>query len=333
MPMSGRYIFKRVVIAIITLALSSVMTFGLLRAMPGDIFESRARELSRMRGIDLDEAKRMVVAMSNYNPEEPILKQLQRYYGELFQGNLGTSFYQEQSVNEVIAYALPWTLFVVIVSLSICFVLGTRMGGMMAWNRKSIVNPIVTVYTTITTAIPFFIFAVLFQMVFCFTLGWFPVNGAYSINTTPGFNLPFFASVLHHAFSPIFVYVLTGLGTWALAMKGSSIAALGEDYITAARARGLPSATIRKRYMMKNAMLPLITNLALTFGTMFGGSVLIERTFVYPGMGTFLNRATDKRDFPVMQGMLLIISAAVIVANILSELLYSRLDPRIKREG
>lgn len=330
--MSAKYLLKRIGIGLITLILSSVMTFCLLRAMPGDIFETKARELSRTRGIDLDEAKRMVSAMINYDPEEPLLQQIGRYYAQLLQGNLGTSFYQDKSVNEIIAYALPWTLFVVTISLSICFFLGTRMGGMMAWNRRSIVNPIVTVYATITTAIPFFIFAVLFQMVFCFTLGWFPINGAYSINTTPGFNLPFIGSVLWHAFSPIFVYVLTGLGSWALSMKGSSINVLGEDYITAANARGIPSSVIRKRYMMKNAMLPLITNLALTFGTMFGGAVLIERTFVYPGMGTFLSRATDNRDFPVMQGMLLIISLAVIVANILSELLYSRLDPRIKRE-
>ena len=330
--MSAKYLLKRIGIGLITLILSSVMTFCLLRAMPGDIFETKARELSRTRGIDLDEAKRMVSAMINYDPEEPLLQQIGRYYAQLLQGNLGTSFYQDKSVNEIIAYALPWTLFVVTISLSICFFLGTRMGGMMAWNRRSIVNPIVTVYATITTAIPFFIFAVLFQMVFCFTLGWFPINGAYSINTTPGFNLPFIGSVLWHAFSPIFVYVLTGLGGWALSMKGSSINVLGEDYITAANARGIPSSVIRKRYMMKNAMLPLITNLALTFGTMFGGAVLIERTFVYPGMGTFLSRATDNRDFPVMQGMLLIISLAVIVANILSELLYSRLDPRIKRE-
>lgn len=202
----------------------------------------------------------------------------------------------------------------------------------MAWNRRSIVNPIVTIYATVTSAVPFFIFAVLFQMVFCFTLGWLPINGAYNIYTTPGFNLPFIASVLLHAISPITVYILTSLGGWALSMKGSSVNVLGEDYINAAHARGIPPSIIRKRYMMKNAMLPLITNLALTFGTMFGGAVLIERTFVYPGMGTFLNRATDNRDFPVTQGMLLVISLAVIIANILSELLYSKLDPRIKRE-
>lgn len=330
--MTIRYLLKRIGIALVTIALSSVLTFCLLRAMPGDIFEVKARELSKSRGIDIDEAKRMVTAMINYDPDEPLPSQLLRYYSGLLKGNLGTSFYQDKSVNEIIAYALPWTLFIVSISLSVCFILGTRMGGMMAWRRRSIVNPIVTVYATITTAIPFFIFAVLFQMVFCFTLGWFPVNGAYSIYTTPGFNLPFLLSVLHHAFSPIFVYILTGLGGWALSMKGSAVNVLGEDYVNAANARGIPPRMIRKRYMMKNAMLPLITNLALTFGAMIGGAVLIERTFVYPGMGTFLSRATDNRDFPVMQGMLLVISIAVIIANILSELLYSRLDPRIKRE-
>ncbi|GHU77350.1 peptide ABC transporter permease [Clostridia bacterium] len=330
--MSARYFLKRLGFALITLVLSSVLTFCLVRAMPGDIFEVKARELSKSRGIDIDEAKRIVSAMVNYNPEEPLPSQLKRYYSGLLHGNLGTSFYQDKSVNELVAYALPWTLFVVTISLFVCFLLGTRMGGLMAWNRRSIVNPIVTIYATVTSAVPFFIFAVLFQMVFCFTLGWLPINGAYNIYTTPGFNLPFIASVLLHAISPITVYILTSLGGWALSMKGSSVNVLGEDYINAAHARGIPPSIIRKRYMMKNAMLPLITNLALTFGTMFGGAVLIERTFVYPGMGTFLNRATDNRDFPVTQGMLLVISLAVIIANILSELLYSKLDPRIKRE-
>lgn len=331
--MNTRYLLKRIGTALLTLVLASLLTFCLLRAMPGDIFETRARELSKSRGIDLDEAKRMVTAMMNYDPDEPLGQQLSRYYGQLLRGNLGTSFYQEKTVNEIVAYALPWTLLVVTVSLTVCFLLGTRMGALMAWNRKSLANPLITIYATITTAIPFFIFAVLFQMVFCFKLGWLPVNGAYDIQTTPGFNLPFILSVIEHAASPIIVYVLTGLGGWALSMKGSATSILGEDYINAANARGIPDRIIRKKYMMKNAMLPLITNLALSFGTMFGGAVLIERTFIYPGMGTFLNKATDTRDFPVMQGMLLVISVAVIVANLLSEFLYSKLDPRIKREG
>lgn len=331
--MSFKYILKRLGVALLSIMLASVLTFCLLRAMPGDIFETKARELSKSRGIDLDEAKRMVSMMISYDPNEPLLSQMKSYYGQLLRGNLGTSFYQDQSVNEVIAYALPWTMLVVTISLGLCFLLGTKMGGMMAWNRKSIINPIVTLYATITTAIPFFIFAVLFQMVFCFGLGWLPVNGAYDINTTPGFNLPFILSVIEHALSPIIVYVLTGLGTWALTMKGSATNVLGEDYINAAHARGIPESIIRKRYMMKNAMLPLITNLAISFGTMFGGAVLIERTFVYPGMGTFMDKATNNRDFPVMQGMLLVISIAVIAANFLSEMLYVKLDPRIKREG
>lgn len=331
--MSLRYFAKKLGIAVLTLSIVSLLTFFLLRFMPGDAVYNWARQLSIEQGIDIQEARRQVILMINYNPEEPIFSQFARYYGNLLRGNLGDSFiYRGKTVNSLAAYAMPWTLLIVTLSLLLSFFIGTQVGGVMAWKRKSILTPIITVYATVTSAVPFYIFAILLQIFLCFNLGWFPMNGAYDIWVTPGFNLEFIGNVLWHAAMPVLAYVITQLGGWALLMKGSAVSILGEDYITAADARGIPPNTIRRKYVMKNAMLPLFTSVAMQFGMMMGGAVLVENTFRYPGMGSYITNAITQRDLAVWQGMLLITSSAVILANLLADMVYGKMDPRIRME-
>jgi len=331
--MSLRYFVKKIGISILTLTLVSLITFFLLRMMPGDAVFNWARQLSNEQGIDIEEARRQVILMINYNPDEPLSSQFVRYYGNLLRGNLGDSFiYRGKTVNSLAAYAMPWTLLIVVLSLFLSFFLGTQLGGFMAWRRKSILTPVITMYSTITNAVPFYIFAILLQIFLCFNLGLFPMSGAHSYYVTPGFNLEFILDVLWHAAMPILAYVITQLGGWALQMKGSAISILGEDYINAASARGIPSNTIRRKYVMKNAMLPLFTSVAMQFGMMIGGAVLIENTFRYPGMGSYISNAITQRDLAVWQGMLLITSASIICANLIADMVYSKMDPRIKIE-
>ncbi|MCL2060743.1 MAG: ABC transporter permease [Oscillospiraceae bacterium] len=331
--MSLRYFGKKLGVALLTLTLVSLITFFLLRMMPGDAVFNWARQLSNEQGIDIQEARRQVILMINYNPDEPLRYQFVRYYGNLLRGNLGDSFiYKGKTVNSLAAYAMPWTLLIVVLSLFCSFFLGTQLGGYMAWRRKSILTPIMTMYSTITNAVPFYIFAILLQVFLCFNLGWFPMNGAYDAWVTPGFNFDFIVNVLWHAAMPVLAYVITQLGGWALQMKGSAISILGEDYINAANARGIPSSIIRRKYVIKNAMLPLFTSVSMQFGMMLGGAVLIENTFRYPGMGSYIANAITQRDLAVWQGMLLITSAAILCANFLAEMVYSKMDPRIKVE-
>nr|WP_276316325.1 ABC transporter permease [Paenibacillus artemisiicola] len=207
------------------------------------------------------------------------------------------------------------------------------LGVRMAWKRNSVLEPVVSLFTVITSAIPDFIFAILLLVVFAYGLNWFPVNGAYDPFVTPGFNLDFIVSVLYYAAMPILTFVITNIGGWALMMKGNAVSVLGEDYIIAAKARGISESVIMNRYVMKNAMLPMITMLAITFGSMLGGATLIENIFQYPGIGYFLGEATRTRDYTVMQGIMLFLSITMIVANLIADLVYSKLDPRIKVEG
>lgn len=331
--MNIKIILKRIGISLITVMMAVLLTFLILRMMPGSAVDGMARAMAQSTGITLEAAYDRVAGMLNYNPNEPIFQQLARYIGGLLNGNLGTSMiYQGVTVNQIVAKAMPWTVLVLSISLTVSFLIGTNLGVIMAWKRKSILEPIISIYSIITTAIPNFIVAILLLVIFAFSLNWFPINGAYDSNLDPGFNIPFILSILHHAFLPIITYIITTLGTWALTMKGSAVNVLGEDYINAAFIRGVSDKRIMKNYVKKNAMLPLITALAVNFGFMLGGSPLIENIFSYPGMGYYIGQATGQRDFTLMQGLLLVTSLSVIVANLIADLVYYKLDPRVKIE-
>ncbi|MEZ0537306.1 ABC transporter permease [Caldicellulosiruptoraceae bacterium PP1] len=331
--MNIKTILKKVLMSFVTVLCAVLLTFFLLRLTPGSAIDGLARQLAQTNGITLEAAYERVAKMVNYNPREPLYKQLARYVNELLHGNLGTSMiYQTVTVNEIVAKALPWTVFVLSISLLISFLIGIQLGTRMAWKRNSILEPIVSLYATITSAVPGFIIAILLLVIFAYNLNWFPYNGAYDIDVTPGFNLPFFWSVIKHAFLPIFTYIVTSIGGWALAMKGSAVSVLGEDYVNAAYARGLTDRTIMKNYVRRNALLPLITSLAMNFGFMISGSTLIESIFSYPGMGYYIAQASSQRDYTLMQGLLLVTATAVIIANLIADLIYSKLDPRVSIE-
>lgn len=331
--MSLKIIFKRIGISIITVFMAVLLTFGILRAMPGSAIDGMARSLAQAQSIPLEDAYNRIAAQINYNPNESLIDQLSRYLTGLLHGNLGTSMlYQNITVNEIVAKALPWTMFVLSISLLISFTIGLNLGAVMAWKRKSILEPIISVFSIISSAIPAFILAIILLVIFAFTLGWFPYNGAYDSNITPGFNIEFILSVLHHAALPILTNVITSIGGWTLMMKGSSVNVLGEDYVNAAFIRGVSEKNIMKNYVKRNAMLPLITSLAMNFGFMLGGSTLIENTFAYPGMGYYIGQAAGQRDFTLMQGLLLVTAMAVIMANLVADLVYSKLDPRVNIE-
>jgi peptide/nickel transport system permease protein len=167
---------------------------------------------------------------------------------------------------------------------------------------------------------------------FALQLKWFPVSGPYSPYLKPGLYLEFLLSVLHHAFLPVVTYVLTSVGGWILTMKGSTISVLGEYYVTAAEARGLPERRVVTSYVGRNAIIPLFTRFAISVGYMFSGVVFIEGLFLYPGIGTYLSASIAQRDYPLMTGCFLISTVAVVVANFFADILYSRLDPRVRLE-
>lgn len=321
---------ERIFLVILTVFLAVTFTFLIIRWMPGDPIAQLAMDLVRQNGIPYEQAYKQAAITLNYDPNVPILTQYVRYISNLLKGDLGQSMTYRRPVIEVITSALPWTLFILSTGLLLSFVIGVLLGMYIAWKRNTILDPIVSTYASIANALPDYIVGMILIIVFAANLRWFPTRGAYDSSVVPGFNASFIANAFYHAVLPVAAYVITGLGGWALTMKGNAMSVLGEDYITAARARGLRDRRIITTYVGRNAMLPLITSLALSFAMMFGGSPLVENIFVYPGIGYFFNQAIGRRDYALMQGLFLLTTIAVVLANLVAELLYSVLDPRVR---
>lgn len=328
------YFFEKLGISLLTLTLSTILLFFILRMIPGDIVELYALKLQNQQGITFDRAYELATQLLNYDPNENVFSAFFRYIGGLFQGKLGDSYLEEGvSANTLIATRLPWTLFISSVALFISFFIGIAVGGYIATHRNGVANKVASGYIAITGSIPDYLLALLFVIIFGYTLKWFPTQNNYdAFNTTPGFNFPFIGSVLYHAFLPILSYSVVSIGSWILHMRGSAIGVLGEDYILAARARGLPERTIRSKYVRKNALLPLITMLGISFGALFGGATLMESIFNYPGIGLEISNRIIAKDYLVVQGLIFFSAFMVIIVNLIVDLIYPLIDPRVREK-
>jgi peptide/nickel transport system permease protein len=265
--------------------------------------------------------------------DAPLINQYWDYLVNLFHGDLGLSIsFYPVPVADVVAGALPWTLGLVGITTIISFLLGTGIGIWLAWRRGTWTDGIVPAMTFFS-AIPYFWLALILVLVFGVTLGWLPLSGAYDTSTSPGMNLEFIGSVIQHAVLPAITIVLASFAGWLLGMRNMMMTTLGEEYVTMAEAKGLPKRTVMVRYAARNAILPSITSFALSLGAVVGGSILTEVIFNYPGVGYTLFLAVQSQDYPLMQGLFLIISLTVIVANLLADIVYIFLDPRTRAEG
>jgi len=328
------YAFLRLIRAIVIIIVVISISFFIVRLMPGNPVDLYIVYLETTYSMPYQQAKAMAAAIFGVNLNEPLYKQYIEYMINVFRGNLGRSMFMNgMPVIKIIAQYLPWTVFTVGTGLLISFIFGILIGMAIAYRRGGILDSTITILSSILNSVPNYIIAMLLIIIFGDYLGVVPfsmLRGAYSSNVIPGWNIPFIMSVIQHAIFPIFTYVITTIGGWILLMRGSTISVLGEDYITVARARGLPESKIMTTYVGRNAILPIFTNFTIAVAFIFGGSVLVESIFVYPGIGLRLLQAINQRDYPVMQGIFLIITIAVIAANYLADVLYGLLDPRIR---
>ena len=325
---------KRVGVSVLNIIVVVTITFFLLRMTPGDVVENMAIKLAKEQNLTMEVARQRVAYIVNYDPNEPVLKQFGTYVNNILHGSLGNSMqYQKTSVLSIIADSFPWTLLVVTIALVLSFAVGTNLGALMAWKRKTILDPIITGLYVVVSAIPYYMWPLIMLVAFCIKNKWFPTQGKYSIMVDPGWNWPFIKDVIYHAAMPIACVFISTVFSWTMNMRASAISVLGEDYITAAYARSVPDRRIRKYYLKKNAMLPLITSFASTFGTYMGGAIFVETFFKYYGIGYYMNGALSFRDFTLMQGILIVSATSTIVALLIADLVYSALDPRVRTEG
>lgn len=324
------YILKRLVVALVIVFIVISLSFFMIRLMPGSPMSALQAQLQVQGGLTPEQINQKIQSVYGVIPTGPVWQQYLTYVGNAFQGNLGRPITNPgTTVVAVIAQALPWTILIVAVALIISFLIGIAVGSAMAAFQQSRFAKVMTFVVSLLSAIPSYLVAIVLLYVLANLYPIFPSGGAYSVDVTPGVNLPYLGSVLYHAILPIAAYVITSFGGWALGMKGSAVSVLGAEYVRAAESRGLSDRRITRSYVGRNSMLPMITQLALSIGFMFGGSVFIETYFQYPGIGYYLIQSVNQRDYSVMMGCFLLITISVVVTNLLVDLLYPLVDPRI----
>ncbi len=324
-----RHLSRRIGFYLVALWASATLNFLIPRLSPGD---PAAAALARMHGR-ISPAALHALEIQYGTANESLFAQYVQYLNDLLHFNLGDSFANAEPVTNVIARDLPWTLVLVGVALIISFVIGTMLGVFVAWWRGTTADTVLMPAFTFISAIPYFWFALALVFLLGYTLNWFPPNGGYDIYTyTPGWSVGFFISAAKYAILPAFTIIVGSIAGWMLGMRNMMITTLAEDYVLMAEAKGLPQRRVMLTYAARNAILPNITSFALSLGFVVSGSLLTEIVFNYPGIGYALVQGVENKDYPVIQGLFLIITVAVLVANLLADLVYVVLDPRVRNE-
>lgn len=333
----SHFLLRRIAKALFTVFFVSTLTFFLVRLLPGSPVEVYIAQLVNQYGYSYEVASSQARSLFAFDPDQPVLFQYLDYLKNLVQGDLGQSLLSPGvPVTEIIFTYLPWTLFSVGLGLLLAFVGGVVLGMVMAYRRNSALDNFLSIVASLFYSVPSYLFGIMVIVFFGIRLGWLPIadmRGTVTSGQPVELSVAFIKDALFHAALPILTYALTGLGAWMLLMKSSTITALEEDFVTAARARGLPERRIAILYVGRNAILPLFTQLTISIGFIVGGSFLVEPIFQYQGIGYTLFKAVQSRDYPLLQGIFLMITVSVVAANLVADLLYSRLDPRIRRPG
>lgn len=322
-----RYVLRRIGFYAIAAWASLTFNFLIPRLMPGDpasaIF---ARFRGQLRPEQLDSMKRAFGFTDG-----PLIEQYFSYISHAIRGDFGISVSAYPAkVTEVISTGLIWTLLLGITALVISFIIGSLLGVISAWKRGGILDTVFPPLLIFIGSFPFFWLAMVALYVIGFRLGWLPMNHAYSDDLRPSFSWTFILSVITHLILPAGSIILVSIGGWVLGMRNTMINILGEDYITMAEAKGLSQNRIMFRYAARNALLPNMTAFGMALGFVLGGQIIVESVFAYPGIGYMLTKAVSNLDYPLMQGIFLMITLAVLGANLIVDLLYVRLDPRVR---
>jgi peptide/nickel transport system permease protein len=322
-----RYLLRRIGFYMVTAWAAITLNFFIPRFMPGNPVELL---ISHFKGRISPAAVKSLGALFGLS-HQSIASQYVTYWSDLVHGNLGISFtYFPSSVSSVVLAALPWTLVLVGVATIISFVLGTVVGVIVGSRRGSWMDVSLPI-STFFSAIPYFWFALVILYFLAIVVHWFPLSGGYSSTDLIGWNWSFLVSAAYHAVLPAVTIIVTSIAGWLLGMRNMMIVTLNEDYIVLAEAKGLSKSRINFVYAARNAILPSLAGFALSLGFVVSGAILVEIVFSYPGIGYVLFAAVNNDDYPLMQGVFLIITLAVLLANIVADVFYVMLDPRTRQ--
>ncbi|WP_420640743.1 ABC transporter permease [Candidatus Leptofilum sp.] len=331
--LNREYVLKRLGMFLLTVWLGATIIFIVPRLAPGDpVTATIGRMISQ--GGSVENADAMIEAWrERFGLDAPVHIQYIRYLGNLATFNTGPSLaFFPAEVDDLVARAAPWTLGLLLIATLFSFIIGNVVGALIAWRPTPRWIRRLLPLTITFTAIPPFMLGILLIFLFAFQLEWLPFTGAYGRGITPGWNLEFIGSAIQHGILPALAIVLTSMGFWALGMRGMMITMDGQDYMVLAEAKGLRSSRIFMWYGIRNGILPQMTALALTLGSIAAGSVIVEVIFTYPGMGFLLYQGILNSDFNLIQGIVFYLILGVSLAVLIIDLLYPLIDPRITYE-
>jgi peptide/nickel transport system permease protein len=321
------YVFGKVFQALLTLAFVLVFNFFLFRVMPGD------PATLLLRGTGALEAETIAQLNEDLGLDQPLPQQFLTYLGDTLTLNFGVSLATGEEVTSIIGGAIWPTVLLVGTSTIASAIIGLLIGIYAGWRRGSAFDVGSLGLTLVAYSMPEFWFGILVLLAFAGGVGFFPAifpTGGYE---TAGADLTGFAhvaDVLNHLALPWFTLTVAFLGEYALIMRSSILDIMGEDFVNTARAKGLREKQVLWRHTVPNALLPTMTLTFLSLGFIFAGAITIEFVFSYPGLGFLTVQAIDDKDFPILQAVFLLFSTAVIFFNLIADLLYAYLDPRVR---
>ena len=306
------------------------LNFVLPRLMPGNPAEAMMAKFQGQLSPQALTALEKQFGLTN----GPILVQYFDYMRSMLTGHWGLSFsYYPTKVTTIMSTSLPWTLGLLGIVTLISVAFGTLVGILIAWKRGGVADGIIPIVTMFLQAIPGFWLALVMVYFLGFKLGWFPMAHSYGNSVQVGYNVNYLFSIMNHGFMPAVVVFLGGVSGWIIGMRNNMMTTLGEDYVVFAEAKGVSKSRLIFAYAARNALLPQLTSLAIALSSIIGGQILIEQVFSYQGIGYQLTSAVSNEDYPLIQAMFLVIAVTALVINFIVDMLYGRLDPRVRRGG
>jgi len=325
-----RYLLNKVLWFLVAFAAALVFNFLLIRLIPGNPVDAMVQRMSSGGGTSGEAMQRMYQAyMTEFGLDQPLWRQFLIYLGNLAHGDLGASFRQYPTpVLQLIKQALPWTIALQLPAIVIGWIVGNVLGVLVAY-KKGWLDKVLFPASLFVSTMPFYCLSII--LVYLLAVVWrvFPASGGYSFSMAPGWNWNFVASAAQHYVLPFASLMLVFIGGQAIGMRAMSVYELDADYVRYSRSLGVKDNRIVS-YIFRNGMLPQITGLALSIGGMVSGALITEIVFSYPGIGFLLFGAIRNEDYPVVQGITLLIMIAVLLANFLVEIAYGFIDPRIR---
>jgi len=319
------YLLRKILLAIVTLAVVVTLDFFLFRVLPGDPIRAVIGRNVRISKETQDALR------AQFGLDKPVFPdQFFATVGQWAQGNLGISWSLREPVGEILVAKLGNTLLLVTLGQVLSIVLGVALGLFAGWKRKSAIDVGALTFSLIAWATPTFWLGIILLAGGSTWLG-LPTGGIVEPGNIGKPFLEVLPDVARHLILPTLTFTIVYLGEYMLIMRSSILEVLSEDYILTAKAKGMSHWQVLRRHALKNAMLPIVTLIALNLGFTVSGVIYIETVFSYDGLGKLFQTALDKQDFPLLQGAFLLLAVAVIVANMLADLLYTYLDPRVRQ--